>query len=172
MVQTLEIISVNLWNILISLANLALLFWLIKKFLYKPVLKMLAEREGAISKQYQKAEEAEQTALHLKSEWEEKMQTAEEEATAILDSATEKAQARSEKIVSEAREKAAHIVEQAESDATLEKKKAEADIKKEIVVISAALSEKLLKREIKENDHRELIHAFLAEIGEEHEGNE
>ncbi len=172
MVQTLEIISVNLWNILISLGNLVLLYWLIKKFLYKPVMKMLAEREGAISAQYQKAEEAEKTALHLKDEWEEKMQTAEETAAAILDDATEKAQKRSDKIVNEAREKAAHIVEQAESDAVLEKKKAEADIKKEIVVISAALSEKLLKREIKENDHRELIHAFLAEIGEENEGNE
>ena len=42
--QTLSIISVNIWNMLISLANLAILYWLISKFLYKPVKNMLEKR--------------------------------------------------------------------------------------------------------------------------------
>jgi len=41
---TLDVISVNIWSILISLCNLLILFFIIKKFLYKPVRKMLAER--------------------------------------------------------------------------------------------------------------------------------
>ena len=43
--QTLDVISVNIWQIVISLANLALLFLLLKKFLYQPVKRMLAKRE-------------------------------------------------------------------------------------------------------------------------------
>ena len=35
--QSLSIISVNIWQILISFANLAILTWIIKKFLFKPV---------------------------------------------------------------------------------------------------------------------------------------
>ena len=35
--QALEVISINLWQILISLANLTILYKLVKKFLYKPV---------------------------------------------------------------------------------------------------------------------------------------
>ena len=34
--QSLSIISVNIWQILISFANLAILTWIIKKFLFKP----------------------------------------------------------------------------------------------------------------------------------------
>ena len=43
-VQNLDIISVNIWQILISLINLLLLFLIIKKFLYKPVKKFIAQR--------------------------------------------------------------------------------------------------------------------------------
>ena len=43
---TLDVISVNIWSILISLCNLLILFFIIKKFLYKPVRKMLAERQA------------------------------------------------------------------------------------------------------------------------------
>ena len=47
--QSLDIISVNLWQILISLANLTILFLLLKKFLYKPVTKMLEQRQAEIA---------------------------------------------------------------------------------------------------------------------------
>ena len=43
--QTLDIVSVNLWLILISLANLVLVFLIVKKFLFKPVQRMLDQRQ-------------------------------------------------------------------------------------------------------------------------------
>ena len=43
--QTLDVISVNLWQILISLINLFLLFLILKKFLFKPVKKVLDQRQ-------------------------------------------------------------------------------------------------------------------------------
>ena len=55
---TLDVISVNIWSILISLCNLLILFFIIKKFLYKPVRKMLAERQAAVDKVYSEADEA------------------------------------------------------------------------------------------------------------------
>ena len=56
------------------------------------------------------------------------------------------------------------IRKQAEADALLEKKKAEDDIRKEIADVSAQLTEKLLEREIRPEDHRELIDSFLQEL--------
>ena len=44
--QSLDIISINIWQILISLCNLVLLFLILKKFLYKPVHNVLAQRSG------------------------------------------------------------------------------------------------------------------------------
>ena len=60
--QTLDVISVNLWSVLISLVNLFLLYLILKKFLYKPVKKTLEARKAAIDAQYSDAEEAKQAA--------------------------------------------------------------------------------------------------------------
>ena len=56
--QTQDIISVNVWQILISLCNLAILFLILKKFLYQPVKKALARRQADLDAQYAKADEA------------------------------------------------------------------------------------------------------------------
>ena len=49
--QTLEIISINIGQILISLCNLVLLFLALKKFLFQPVKKALAQRQEALDAQ-------------------------------------------------------------------------------------------------------------------------
>jgi len=53
---TLDVISVNLWQILISLANLTVLFLVLKHFLYAPVKKVLAERQRAVDEGYAEAD--------------------------------------------------------------------------------------------------------------------
>ena len=60
--QTLDVISVNLWQILISLANLVILYLLLKKFLFKPVHKFLAARKEEVENLYGEAEEAQEQA--------------------------------------------------------------------------------------------------------------
>ena len=82
--QTLDVISVNLWQILISLGNLCLLFWLIKKFLYKPVKNILAKRQSELEEHYVAAENAEADARASRASWEEKLAGADAEADAIL----------------------------------------------------------------------------------------
>ncbi len=169
--QSLEIISVNLWQILISLCNLLILFLILKKFLFKPVKKAVADRENAIKQQYEQADSAQKAADDLKQQWENKMLEAEENANAILSEASENAQKRSDAIIAETNERAERIIKQAENDAELEKKKARAGIKQEIIDVSAALSEKMLAREINAEDHRQMIDTFLSELGEEDDGD-
>jgi len=170
--EYLDIISVNLWQMLISLCNLLILFLIIKKFLFKPVQSVFAKRRAEIDEHYKTAEEAEKNALASKEELEEKLSHAEEEAESMIKEATVRADRRSEKIIKEAKEKADVIIRQAQTEAELEHKKAEAGIKREIVTVSAALTEKMLEREINEKDHRVLIDSFIDSIGEENDANE
>ena len=167
--QNLDIISVNLWSILISLVNLLLLFWIVKKFLYKPVKKMLDTRKETIDGSYKRAEEAEQTALLHKKEYEEKLSGAKSEADEIIHSAVQSAKDREKDILTEAKSEADRILKRAEENAALELKKAENTIKKEIVEVSTLLSEKILKREISAEDHQTLIDDFINGIGENNE---
>lgn len=169
MMQTLDIISVNLWQILISLANLVILVLIIKKFLFQPVTKMLAKRQSDLDARYQAADDAKAAALRDETYWKEKRDGAAAEADAMIQKAAEKAKLRSEKILDEAKDKADGIVRRANAEAELERQKATESIKREIVDVSAALTEKLLSREVNMQDHRNMIDSVIETIGDDHD---
>ena len=169
--QNLDIISVNLWQILISLANLTILFLLIKKFLYKPVIKMLDARRAEIDKDYSDAAVAKKDAEEKQAELTSRLSNAKVEAEGIVKEAADIAKSRGDKIVEEARATADGIVRQAEVEAELERKRVNETIKEQIVDVSTALAEKMLEREIRTEDHRQLIASFMQEIGDSHDRN-
>lgn len=165
--QSLEVISVNLWQILISLLNLLILFLVFKKFLFKPVNNMLAKRQSEIDSKYNEADEAKRIALKDRALWDEKIGTVKIETDEMIKKAQISAKRQGDAIVSKAKETADSIVRQAENQAELEIKKAEDEIKKEIVEVSAALANKLLEREINADDHKNLIDSFIEKIGDD-----
>ena len=167
--QNLDVISINIWQILISLLNLVLLFLILKKFLYKPVKNVLAKRQGELDEQYAAAALAENTARADQKKWEETVAFAKKEADNIVSDAAETAKARGNAIMTQAKAEAEEIIRQAKKEAELEKQKAKDDIKRQIVDVSGALSEKILEREIKEEDHRALIDSFIEKIGDDDE---
>lgn len=165
--QSLDVISVNLWQIVVSLINLILLFLIIKRFLYKPVKKMLEERQKTIDGNYEDAEKAKEQALSEQKAYEEKLSSAKEEADGVIQSAVDIAKAREKEILAEAKLKAEGIIRKAEEDAALEMRKAEESIKSEIVEVSTLLTEKMLEREISIEDHKQMIDSFIEGIGDE-----
>ena len=164
--QTLEVISVNIWQIIISLANLVILTLILKKFLYAPVRKALADRRAAIDAEYAEADKAKTAALASKQSYEDKLLTAKTEADKIRTEALAEADRRSDKLLTEAKDKAEAIVRRAEEEAELERRKTADDVKREIADVSTALTEKLIGRELDEKAHRELIDDFINKIGE------
>ena len=169
--QTLDVISIKLWQILASLANLVLLFLLIKKFLYKPVKKMLETRQNTIDGDYAAAEEAKNEALKNQKAYEEKLSNAKTEADGGIQSSVDTAASREKEILAEAKEKAEGIMRKAREDAELEKRKAQEGIKQEIISVSTLLAEKMLEREINAQDHEQMIDSFIDSIGDEDDSN-
>ncbi len=164
--QSLDVISINIWHILISLINLVLLFLIVKKFLFKPVKKLFADRQAALDHQYASANAVEKEAIAHRDEWEKKLAGAELHADEIIKNATDTADYRAEQIIADANERAKDIMSRAEAEAELTRKKAEDDVKREIVDVSAAIAEKMLEREVNVKDHRAMIDAFINEMGE------
>ncbi len=165
--MNMEVISVNIWQMLVSLCNLLILFLLLKKFLYKPVTAVLEKRRADIEGDYAAADEAKRTALASKTEYEEKLSHAEQDADELRRSASDEAKRHGERIVAEAREKADGIVRAAEAQIDLDRKKAESEIKREIADVSALLAEKLIEREINADTHRDLIDSVINGMGNE-----
>ena len=114
--QNLDIISINIWQIVISLANLVILFLILKKFLFEPVKKIKAQRANEIEAEYRKADKARREADELKNGWEEKIATADQKADEIINEAVELANSRNEIMLYESREKADQIIRKAKAD--------------------------------------------------------
>ena len=162
--DNLKVISVNAWAIVISLVNLVILTMILKRFLFKPVKKILDSRRAAIDEDYAQAKTAREEAEETRKSYEEAMAAAKITGDQIIADASRTAEYRSNEIVAQAREKASEIRRQAEQDAVLERKKAEDEMKHEIADVSTQLTGKLLQREINEEDHRKLIDSFLNDL--------
>ena len=171
-IQTLGVISVNIWSVLISIANLLIMFFVLKKFLFKPLQKALDARRAAVDAVYAAADEAKAAAEADRQAWSERMDGANAEADRIVKNAEANAEIRKEDILAEANRKAEGILRRAEAEAELDRRKAAEEIKKEIVEVSAALAEKMLEREIRQEDHRALIDSFINAVGDDHGGTE
>lgn len=164
--QNLDIISVNIWQIVISLANLVILFLILKRFLFEPVKKIVADRQNEIDTQYRKAERAKREADEIKADWEGKIATAEARADEIINEAVERADRRNEVMLYESREKADQIIRKGKAEVERDRREARETIKKEIVDVSQAISEQIIGREINMDDHRDLIDSAIDRIGE------
>jgi F-type H+-transporting ATPase subunit b len=140
--------------------------YLIKRFLFKPVLAILEKRRAMADAQIQDAKKAKEEAENMKAGYEADMAKAKETATAMMQNAERDAAARSEAIISEAQSQAANIKAKAEADIIQEKKKAVNDIKNEIGGIAMDIAGKVIEREISEEDHKKLINEFIENVGE------
>lgn len=164
--QSLDVISINIWQMLVALVNLLIILLIAKKLLYVPVKKMLDSRQKSIDDRYAEADEAKREAIADKEAYAEKLAGAKAEADGIIENAVSIAKAREKEIIADARTEADSIISKAEKNAELELKRAEGVIKGEIVDVSTRLSEKILGREIKAEDHAELIESFINDIGD------
>lgn len=165
--QFLDIISVNIWDILISFANLLILFLVLKRFLFKPVQKMFDSRKKQVEDIYAEADESRSAAVSMKQEYEAKLASAREEADGLVRSAVQTAQKRSDAIVAEASSQASHLKQKAEQEIAQEKRQMLQDVRGEISDIAVSIASKVVAREINAQDHQDFVDEFIRNVGEE-----
>ena len=165
--QSLEIISVNIWSILVSLANLLIMFLILKRFLFKPVQKMMAARKQQVDQIYQDAKENRDSAINMKQEYEARLAAAREEADGLVRNAVQTAQRKGDAIVAEANSQASHIKQKAEEEIALEKKQMLMNVRSEISDMAVSIASKVVEREIQKEDHENFMDEFIRNVGEE-----
>lgn len=167
--QNLDVISINLWQMLISLCNLLILYLIMKKFLYAPVRRVISERESALERCRAQTEKAMELAEQDRLAWQEKMKSADEKGEEIIKHAEENAKIIGDELLGKAKENADNIVNTAKKEALKEKKKAQDEIKKEIADLSFLMAEKVLERQINSEDHRTIIESAIEKMGDNDE---
>jgi len=158
-------VSIGWWEILVTMCNTLITFAIIKKFLFKPVRKMLAQREEEVKTIYSAAEQAQTEAEQKRTEYTERLSKAKEEAAEIVGSATRRATVRSEEILKESSQQAAAMMKKAETTIEQERKKAMNELKDEVASLSVMIASKVVERDVKEADHERFIEEFIDKVG-------
>ena len=167
MTQFENFIGFNPWTALFTLLNLVITFLILRKFLFKPVNKMIDDRQKEIDDIYADAEDARQKAAALKADYDARMQQARAEGAELIQSATQEANRRSDEIVRHARSEADAIRAKAGRDIELERKKALNDVKNDISRIALDIAGKVVEKELDPEEHERLLEGFLREMGDE-----
>ena len=159
-------IGVNFWTALATLLNFLILFFVAKRFLIGPVMKIIADRQKEIDDLYADAGAAKENAAALEAEYTRKLSAASETSERIVKEAVVRGQNREEEIIRQANAEAAAIMDKAAASIAQEKKKAINDAKDEISGIAIAIAEKVVARQISEADQRQLVDDFIDGLGQ------
>ena len=160
------LITLDGWTFVAQICNLMIQLVIFKKLLLNPVKKVIAERKAKADSQIADAQKLRTEAEAMKAEYEQNLQNARNEANQIVASAQKTAAARSEELLGEARAQAAALKQKAEADIAQERKKAVNEVKDEIGGMAMEIASKVVEREIKEADHKDLIDEFIKNVGE------
>ncbi|MFI3227355.1 MAG: F0F1 ATP synthase subunit B [Clostridia bacterium] len=160
------IISLNLWYIIVAIANVLILYAILKKLLFKRVKDVIDSRENEVSSLFSEAETAKSQAEALKAEYEQNISQAKDKAAEIIKDATVTATKRSDAIIEQANAETVAIKEKAEQAIELERKKAVNELRSDISELVTLAASKVIEREINADDHARLIADFVEKVGE------
>ena len=97
---------INWFTVFAQAINFLILVWLLKRFLYKPILHAIDEREKGIATQLADAEAKKAEAQKERDDFQHKNEAFDQERAALLKKATDEANAERQRLLDEARKDA------------------------------------------------------------------
>ncbi|MCL1848232.1 MAG: ATP synthase F0 subunit B [Clostridiales bacterium] len=156
----------TVFSVGIHLFNLALLAFILARFLYKPVRDYLFKRTARISEQLMRAGEEMHEAEYLKQEYEEKLLDFERDREALLALAQKQAQEQCGQLLDEARVEADAMRAAAAEEINEEKQRVQAEMQRVIIEVATAMASKYVALSLDEATHRRLFDQTLSELEE------
>jgi F-type H+-transporting ATPase subunit b len=142
-----------------------LLFALLRKFAWGPILKGLQEREGKIKGDLERAEQAAQQAATTLKEYQTQLAEAQEEARKIIDKGRGDAQRVADQIKEQTQADITQMRKRAEQEIRGAKEQALTEIYTQTATLATAVAGKILRREIKGDDQERLVQESIRELG-------
>lgn len=152
------------WTFLFQIINLFIVFGCLYLIIYKPVLKMVAEREEHIETSLKNADEAEAKAKALAAEYEEKITNARSEAQTIIERANKLAAEIEEEARQRAQQEAGSLLEKARREIEREKIEALREIRGEIADLVYLTATRVIPKTLTPEDQKLIVDEALREV--------
>ncbi|MDO8880938.1 MAG: F0F1 ATP synthase subunit B [Coriobacteriia bacterium] len=164
-----ELIIPNTTEMWINVASFTVLFFVLAKFAFPPITKMLDERANKIRESLERAEDTRVEAERLLEEYKVQMAEARAEATQVIEQGRKVAESMKVEILAKAREEAEAEKTKAIEAIKAEKSAAVGEIQKQVADLSVAVAGKIIGSSLSRTDHEALIDKYLTEVGSLHE---
>ncbi|MGQ9498374.1 MAG: F0F1 ATP synthase subunit B [Desulfotomaculales bacterium] len=148
-----------------QMVNFLLLLVLLRLVAYKPLLKVLEERQKYVANTIAQAENQRAEAEKIKAEYEAEMRRAREQAQAIIERATKAGEEQALNIIAQAKAEAERLKEGALADIQREREKAIAELRDQVASLAILVAGKVIKEGLDAQAHERLVQDAIKEVG-------
>ena len=150
--------------LLAQIVNFVILLYILKRFLYKPILKVLDERKKRIETSMKQSAEIQKKFEEVSQKQQEILDEAKKESTRIIGTAKNEAKILTNQIQTEANTQAEEIMKRNQQSLQLEKQKMISEAKQELIDVVALATERVVERSLTKADKDRLVKKSVAEI--------
>jgi F-type H+-transporting ATPase subunit b len=149
---------------IITILNITILFFVLRKLLFKPVTKFMADRAKRVQDSLDQAEKDRTQAKAMLREYEGKLKSAEAEAGEIIKTARDNADKEAKRIIESTKAESAEILSAARKQIEADRRAAVTKLRFETAALVMAASSKLAAREFSRDDNRRYVEMLLDEL--------
>ena len=164
--QAFETLGINLPGLVWHLVNFIVLLFILQRFLFPPILRMLDERQARIRESMERAEALREESARTAETVRQQLDEARREGQNIINTATQMA----ERIRTESQERAQAeyeaILRRAQEDAARERAQAFAELRTQIADLAVQAAGRIIHRNLDAGAQRQLVEEFLTEASD------
>lgn len=157
-------LDINVWEIVLYIVNIVILFFFLRWLLYKPISKFLNNRTDSIQKQLNEAAKKQADAEQLKANYDAMMKDADKRAADIISMGKKVADEQAKQIISEAEQQSQELRDRADKYIEEQKKRAVLEMREHITDIAIQIAEKILERSVSYDDNKPIIDDFFRKV--------
>ena len=158
--------SYTFGDALYQLFAMAVLLLLLKKFAWKPLMKVMKDREEYVAGEIEKAEKSRMEANALLEQHKQMIQDARQETQILIENARKQAEAQRDEIINLAKMEAERLKEAARLEIEKEREKAVSALREQVASLSVMIASKVIEKEISEKDQEAFIQDIIHKAGE------
>ena len=162
--ELIENLGINVPLLIAQIVNFFLLLFILKKFVYKPVLNVLDERAQRVKKSMEDAKKIEDQVKENEKMRIEKLHSTEKECGVILEKAKAEAEKTKQELLAYANMEVEKLINRGKEKLKEEKMKIIEELKQQMASVIVAASTKILERSVDKEDEKKLLDAINREI--------
>jgi F-type H+-transporting ATPase subunit b len=156
---------IDVRQVITQILGFLIMLWVLRRFAWAPVLKMLEDRRQKIAGEFAEAERRQQDADAAKAKFEQELRGIEALRRQAITESLAEGQKVAGEIRAQANVEAATRLERAQDEIAREREKAKEILKQQMIALSLRAAEKILREKLDEPRQRKLVGEFIDEVG-------